>query len=133
MQKGEERKTQERQNNLGESCCNLDDKHMEKAVTALRIAGIWVDVRKINKVMTPHQFCKCTATLRQTNKKRQQNAGFRRLRASFLHTAIINLRAEIKDPRAKEIIDSARKRFPGAAHGQPPPTAGSFQLLEGCN
>ncbi|XP_058706765.1 uncharacterized protein LOC131585082 [Poecile atricapillus] len=54
---------------------------------------------------------------------RQQNARFRRLRASFLHTTIINLRAEIKDPRAKEIIDSARKRFPGAAHGQPPPTA----------
>ncbi|XP_064280201.1 uncharacterized protein LOC135302994 isoform X7 [Passer domesticus] len=55
--------------------------------------------------------------------RKQQNAGFRRLRASFLHTTIINLRAEIKDPRAKEIIDSARKRFPGAAHGQPPPTA----------
>ncbi|XP_064280196.1 uncharacterized protein LOC135302994 isoform X2 [Passer domesticus] len=58
----------------------------------------------------------------------QQNAGFRRLRASFLHTTIINLRAEIKDPRAKEIIDSARKRFPGAAHGQPPPTAGPALL-----
>nr|XP_026648883.1 uncharacterized protein LOC113459208 [Zonotrichia albicollis] len=50
--------------------------------------------------------------------QRQQNAGFRRLRASFLHTTIINLRAEIKDPRVKEIIDSARKRFPGAAHGR---------------
>ncbi|XP_064280200.1 uncharacterized protein LOC135302994 isoform X6 [Passer domesticus] len=58
--------------------------------------------------------------------RKQQNAGFRRLRASFLHTTIINLRAEIKDPRAKEIIDSARKRFPGAAHGQPPPTAGKM-------
>ncbi|XP_064280202.1 uncharacterized protein LOC135302994 isoform X8 [Passer domesticus] len=59
--------------------------------------------------------------------RKQQNAGFRRLRASFLHTTIINLRAEIKDPRAKEIIDSARKRFPGAAHGQPPPTAAHAQ------
>ncbi|XP_064280199.1 uncharacterized protein LOC135302994 isoform X5 [Passer domesticus] len=59
--------------------------------------------------------------------RKQQNAGFRRLRASFLHTTIINLRAEIKDPRAKEIIDSARKRFPGAAHGQPPPTAGKLR------
>ncbi|XP_063255209.1 uncharacterized protein LOC134551479 [Prinia subflava] len=62
---------------------------------------------------------------RKLPQTRQQNAGFRRLRASFLHTSIINLRAEIKDPRAKEIIDSARKRFPGAAHGQPPPTAGA--------
>ncbi|XP_064570959.1 uncharacterized protein LOC135448672 [Zonotrichia leucophrys gambelii] len=55
---------------------------------------------------------------RKLPQTRQQNAGFRRLRASFLHTTIINLRAEIKDPRAKEIIDSARKRFPGAAHGR---------------
>ncbi|XP_032919788.1 uncharacterized protein LOC116998343 isoform X2 [Catharus ustulatus] len=63
---------------------------------------------------------------RKLPQTRQQNAGFRRLRAGFLHTTIINLRAEIKDPRAKGIIDSARKRFPGAAHGQPPPTAANL-------
>ncbi|XP_066177534.1 uncharacterized protein [Sylvia atricapilla] len=62
---------------------------------------------------------------RKLPQTRQQNAVFRRLRASFLHTTIINLRTEIKDPRAKEIIDSARKRFIGAAHGQSPPTAGT--------
>lgn len=55
---------------------------------------------------------------------RRQNAGFGGARAGFLHTPIINLRTEIKDPRAKERIDCGRKGFSGAAHGQPPPTAG---------
>ncbi|XP_040985558.1 uncharacterized protein LOC115350322 isoform X3 [Aquila chrysaetos chrysaetos] len=60
---------------------------------------------------------------RKLPQTRQQNAGLRRLRARRLRADIISLGAEIADPREKEKIGFARKRFPDAAHEQPPPKA----------
>lgn len=57
----------------------------------------------------------------------QQNTGFRRLRAALLHADIINLGAEITDPREKATTDfppPKKTRFPEAAGGRPPPQAG---------
>ncbi|XP_029891722.1 uncharacterized protein LOC115350322 isoform X1 [Aquila chrysaetos chrysaetos] len=67
---------------------------------------------------------------RKLPQTRQQNAGLRRLRARRLRADIISLGAEIADPREKEKIGFARKRFPDAAHEQPPPKAAAVNTLE---